>query len=298
VDLIRTRSELSRLDGLRGRGPLVLVPTMGALHDGHLSLVRRACDLGSAVVTIFVNPTQFAPGEDFAAYPRDLARDLEALAGLDTAAVFAPLPEEMYRATDGVAVVPGPRAGVLCGARRPGHFRGVLTVVAKLFNLLRPDIAVFGRKDGQQCLVIDEMVRDLDFPVALVDAPTRREADGLAMSSRNRYLDDDERRRAACLWRALDSVRGLIADGERETAALEEQLALFLADADALDYAEIRALPDLGHPERLDGRVILAVAAQVGRARLIDNLALDVGAGAVVETSLLRPLPAARKERN
>ena len=298
MDLIRTRSELSRLDALRGRDPLVLVPTMGALHDGHLDLVRRAGELGRAVVSIFVNPTQFAPGEDYAAYPRDLTRDLEALAGLDSAAVFAPSPEEMYRATGGVAVVPGPRANVLCGARRPGHFQGVLTVVAKLFNLLRPDIAVFGRKDGQQCLVIDEMVRDLDFPVALVDAPTRREADGLAMSSRNRYLDSAQRRRAACLWRALDAVRGRIAEGERETAPLEEQLALFLADADAVDYAEIRTVPDLTPPERLDGRVILAVAAHVGPARLIDNLVLDVGADAVVETSLLQSPPTARKERN
>ncbi|MBU0743203.1 pantoate--beta-alanine ligase [bacterium] len=298
MDLIRTRSELERLAALRAGGPVVLVPTMGALHEGHLSLVRRAGELGQVVVSIFVNPTQFVPGEDFARYPRDLDMDLAALADYATAAVFAPSVEEMYRAPDGVTVRPGPRAGVLCGAQRPGHFQGVLTVVAKLFNLVGPDIAVFGRKDAQQCLVIDEMVHDLDFPVALVDAPTRREEDGLAMSSRNRYLSAPERRRATCLWHGLEAVRGLIADGERDTGALEEQLALHLADTDTVDYAEIRALPDLSHHERLDGKVILAVAARVGPARLIDNLVLDVGAAGVVESSLLQPRASVRKERS
>ena len=158
---------------------------MGALHAGHLALVEAARAHGPTVVSIFVNPKQFGPGEDFSRYPRDLERDLDLLRPLAPDAVFAPSVEEMYPQPTGVAVVPGPRADVLCGARRPGHFAGVLTVVAKLFNLVRPEIAVFGRKDGQQCLVIDEMVRDLDLPVRLLDVATVREPDGLAMSSRN-----------------------------------------------------------------------------------------------------------------
>ncbi len=298
MELIRTREELSRLEPLRARGPLALVPTMGALHEGHLSLVRQAAEHGRVLVSIFVNPTQFGPGEDFADYPRALDRDLEALAGLDTAAVFAPSVQEMYPDAGGVSVEPGPRAEVLCGARRPGHFAGVLTVVAKLFNLLRPDVAVFGRKDGQQCLVIEEMVRDLDFPVTLVDAPTRREADGLAMSSRNRYLDDDARQRATCLWRSLEALRGRLAEGERETVALEDLLALHLVPADAVDYAEVRAVPDLTRPARVDGRIIAAVAAHVGPARLIDNLVLDVTSAAVAESSLFEPPLQARKENS
>ncbi|MBC8426739.1 pantoate--beta-alanine ligase [bacterium] len=296
--MIRTREELVRLEPLRTKGPLVLVPTMGALHEGHLSLVRRAGELGRVVVSIFVNPTQFGPGEDFADYPRMLDRDLEAMAGLAPAAVFAPSVEEMYTVRGGAAVAPGPRADVFCGARRPGHFQGVLTVVAKLFNLIRPDVAVFGRKDGQQCLVIEEMVRDLDFPVALVDAPTLREPDGLAMSSRNRYLDADARRRATCLWRALVAVHNLLSDGERETAALEDQLALHLAEADVVDYAEVRAVPDLSRSPRVDGRVIAAIAAHVGPARLIDNLVLDVTTAGVAESTLFDSPLQARRERN
>jgi len=297
VELIRTRADLDRLDALRAKGPLVLVPTMGALHEGHLSLVRRAGELGQAVVSIFVNPTQFGPSEDFAQYPRDLDKDLEALAGQAPAAVFAPSLAEMYQNPTGVSVTPGPRADVLCGARRPGHFQGVLTVVAKLFNLVGPDIAVFGRKDGQQCLVIDEMVRDLAFPIALVDVPTHREDDGLAMSSRNSYLDAADRRRAICLWRGLQAVRGLLADGERDTGALEEELASHLAPADAIDYAEIRAVPDLSHPARVDGKVMIAVATRVGPARLIDNLVLDVGPAGVAESSLFSPLARAQGAR-
>jgi pantoate--beta-alanine ligase len=298
VDLIRTRDGLAALAALRAGGPLVLVPTMGALHEGHLSLVRRAGELGPVVVSIFVNPTQFGPAEDYDGYPRDLDRDLAALADLSVAAVFAPSVAEMYRAPGGVTVAPGPRAEVLCGARRPGHFQGVLTVVAKLFHLVGPDVAVFGRKDGQQCLVIEEMVRDLDFPVALVDVPTRREDDGVAMSSRNRYLDEDQRRRAACLWRALRAAVGRLDEGERGTAALEDTLALHLAPADAVDYAEIRTVPDLTRPERVAGKVIVAVAAHVGPARLIDNLVLDVTPAGAVETALFASPLQTRRERS
>ncbi len=287
MELIRTLAELERLEPLRARGPLALVPTMGALHEGHLSLVRLAAREGPVVVSIFVNPTQVAPGEDYAAYPRDLDADLALLAPLAPAAVFAPAAAEVYRRTGGVGVQPGPRAAPLCGARRPGPFAGVLTVVAKLFHLVRPGVAVFGRKDAQQCLVIDEMVDDLDFPVRLIDAPTARDADGLALSSRNRYLSPAERRRALCLWRSLEAARRLLETGERDARAVTAAMGEELAAADSVEYAEARALPDLEPLERLEGRVLLAVAAHVGPARLIDNVALRVGPGGVAPCGLL-----------
>ncbi len=287
MELLHTRADLARLAPLRSTGRLVLVPTMGALHAGHLSLVERAAAIGPVVVSIFVNPTQFAPGEDFARYPRDLEHDLELLRPLDPAAVFAPAVSEMYPGPDGAAVEPGPRADALCGARRPGHFCGVATVVVKLLNLVGPAVAVFGRKDAQQCLVLDEVVRDLAVPVRLVDAPTLRETDGLAMSSRNRYLEGDDRRRAACLSRALRAARRELEAGERAVDALEEMLALHLAEADVVEYAEVRRVPDLTRPERADGRLLLAIAARVGPARLIDNLVLDVGPHEVRAASLL-----------
>lgn len=287
MELLRTRSDLARLARLRERGALALVPTMGALHAGHLALVRAAAAHGAVVVSIFVNPTQFGPHEDLAAYPRDLAADLALLAPLGVAAVFAPGVDEMYGRPAGATVQPGPRAVPLCGAWRPGHFAGVLTVVAKLMHLLRPDVALFGRKDAQQCLVIDEMVRDLDFPVRLVDVPTVREPDGVAMSSRNRYLSAVDRSRAACLWRGLLAARAALAAGERERAALEAALRGPLVDADTVEYAELRTLPDLARPDRAEGRVLLAIAARIGSTRLIDNLALRVEPSGVTECALL-----------
>lgn len=287
MELLRTRADLARLAPLRERGVLALVPTMGALHAGHLGLVRAAAAHGAVVVSIFVNPTQFGPGEDLAAYPRDLDADLALLAPLGVAAVFAPAVGDMYGHPGGVTVRPGPRAEPLCGAARPGHFAGVLTVVAKLFHLLRPGVALFGRKDAQQCLVIDEMVRDLDFPVRLVDVPTVREPDGVAMSSRNRYLSGPDRARAACLWRGLQAARARLAAGERDRAALEAALREPLAAADAVEYAELRSLPDLERRDAAEGRVLLAVAARVGTTRLIDNLALRVEPAGVAECALL-----------
>ncbi|MHB8080361.1 MAG: pantoate--beta-alanine ligase [Candidatus Krumholzibacteriia bacterium] len=287
MDLLRTRADLARLAPLRERGALALVPTMGALHAGHLSLVRAAAVHGAVVVSIFVNPTQFGPGEDLAAYPRDLDADLARLAPLGVAAVFAPEVGEMYGRAGGVTVSPGPRAGPLCGAARPGHFAGVLTVVAKLLHLLRPDVAVFGRKDAQQCLVLDEMVRDLDFPVRLVDVPTVREADGLALSSRNRYLSGADRGRAACLWRGLEAARAALAAGERDRAALEAALRAPLVAADTVEYAELRSLPELARPDTAEGRVLLAIAARIGPTRLIDNLALRVAPSGVAACALL-----------
>jgi len=285
VKVLGSADELSELDALRGPGPLVLVPTMGALHEGHLELVRHARKLGPAVVSIFVNPTQFGPEEDFAAYPRDLASDLELLEPLGVEAVYAPAVDEMYGDSEGVSIRPGHRARGLCGAGRPGHFSGVLTVVAKLFGLLRPEVAVFGRKDAQQCLVIGQMVADLKMPVKLVDVPTVREDDGLALSSRNRYLNEDQRRRAVCLSRALRRARELLDAGEREAAPLRMAMGQELAEADSLEYAEVRQVPDLQENDRLSGRILLAVAARIGPARLIDNMVLEIAEHGVNDSS-------------
>ncbi len=282
MDLLHTRADLRRLDSLRaGPRPLVLVPTMGALHAGHLALVERAAELGEPVVSIFVNPTQFGPGEDYAAYPRDLEHDLALLRPRGVRAVFAPPVAQMYRRPDGVRVEPGPAAAGLCGARRPGHFAGVLTVVLKLLNLIRPAVAIFGRKDAQQCLVIAEMVADLDVPVRVLDHPTVREADGLAMSSRNAYLSAEARQRALCLGRALAAGRRALETGERDPRRLEARMAAELAPADAVEYAAVRRVPDLARPGRAEGRLLLAVAARVEPARLIDNLVLDITPGGV-----------------
>lgn len=290
MEVLRTATELAQLDRWRGSAPLVLVPTMGALHPGHLSLVQSAASLGPVVVSIFVNPTQFGPNEDFAAYPRELTTDLELLQPLGVQAVFAPPVEQMYGLPGEVTVQPGRRGQGLCGGDRPGHFSGVLTVVAKLFGLIRPDVAIFGRKDAQQCLVIGQMVQDLRLPVRLVDCPTVREDDGLAMSSRNRYLDKEQRGRALCLWRALGTARDLLQAGERDAAALRSAMLAELAAADSVEYAEVRQVPDLEVPTVVAGTVLLAVAARVGPARLIDNLVLTVDDRTVTDGCLLGPL--------
>ena len=274
--VLRERADLVFLQDLKKAGPLVLVPTMGALHAGHLSLVERGRQLGPVVVSVFVNPTQFSPGEDFQAYPRKLESDLELLRPLDVAAVFAPEISLMYRSGEGVTVQPGSRSAGLCGDDRPGHFAGVLTVVAKLFGLVQPDIAVFGRKDAQQCLVIAQMVEDLEMPIRLVDGPTVREADGLALSSRNRYLNDEQRARAGCLSKALHTGRILLEQGERDPGTLRRRMEEELGPADSIQYVEVRRIPDLEIPPTVSGRTLLAVSAQVGPARLIDNFALEV----------------------
>ncbi len=286
MKLLRTAADLAALDELRN-GNLTVVPTMGALHEGHLSLVRTAAAHGPVVVTIFVNPAQFGPDEDLAAYPRDLARDLDLLEPVAPAAVFAPEVATVYGDGRGVTIQPGRYAERLCGAVRPGHFAGVLTVVARLCGLLRPDVAVFGRKDAQQCLVIAEMVADLRLRVRLVDAPTVREEDGLAMSSRNRYLGATDRERALCLWRALGAARGAVADGERSAGRLRDAMRTELAAADEPEYAEVLNVADWSVPQRAGGKTLLAVAARVGPARLIDNLVLDIGDEGCRECALL-----------
>lgn len=254
------------------------VPTMGCLHEGHLSLVRRARACSEIVVlSIFVNPTQFLPGEDFTRYPRPVERD-EALCrreGVDI--LFAPGPQDMYAPDHSVTVDELVLSRGLCGDSRPGHFRGVATVVAKLFNIVQPDVAVFGQKDAQQAAVIRRMVRDLNIPVEIVTAPIVREPDGLAMSSRNQYLSGTERQDARCLYRALQEVERRAAGGERSVAVLQAAVMAILrpvAEA-AIDYVEFRDEGTLEPVTQLSGRVLVALAVRIGKTRLIDNSVLE-----------------------
>ncbi len=263
-----------------------LVPTMGYFHEGHLSLMRRAredCDV--VVVSLFVNPTQFGPGEDLEAYPRDERRD-SALAereGVDI--LFAPPVEEVY--PDGFSTTVRVRGltEILCGdprQRGAEHFDGVTTVVAKLFNMVGPDVAYFGQKDAQQALVVKRLVRDLDFAVQVEVCPTVRDRDGLAMSSRNAYLSEVERERAAALSRALAVADDAVRSGERRpVAVLESARAELEAAGVEPEYLELRSATDLSPVEHVNGSTLLAVAARVGPARLIDNTVLDADAGGV-----------------
>jgi pantoate--beta-alanine ligase len=264
----------------RGRGRSVgLVPTMGALHAGHLSLIHAARrDNGFVVVSIFVNPTQFGPNEDFSRYPRPLSRDLELCAEAGVDLVFCPDPEVMYGAGYCTYVEVTGLQDVLCGASRPGHFRGVATVVLKLFNQVQPDRAYFGEKDAQQVRIIRRMVFDLNVPIQVIGCPIVREPDGLALSSRNQYLDANQRRHANTLYRALQEARGRIEAGERDGPALQRLLAERIAATAgaALDYAAVVDADTLVPLERLRGPVLLALAVKFGNTRLIDNLQVAV----------------------
>lgn len=263
-----------------GGGRVGFVPTMGYLHEGHLSLVRRAREQnGLVVVSIFVNPTQFSPGEDLDRYPRDLDRDL-ALAGAAGAdVVFHPSAPEMYSRDHCTWVEVENLTERLCGASRPGHFRGVTTVVAKLFGTVIPDTAYFGQKDAQQALVIRRMTEDLDLGVAIEVCPTVRESDGLAMSSRNAYLSTEERRQAPTLRRALLEAAGTIETGERDPSAVKAAFHARLAKAPLarLDYVEIVGTSDLAPVEQIGGEVLVATAVWFGGTRLIDNVMVAAG---------------------
>jgi len=272
--IARTRAEL---DAARGDSTVSFVPTMGALHDGHLQLLKHARPLGGTLVaSIFVNPTQFAPGEDFDAYPRTFDDDLERCAEAGVDVVLAPTVDTMYPTglVDTVTVDPGPLGSVLEGAVRPTHFRGVLTVVAKLFGLVRPDVAVFGEKDYQQLTLIRHMARELALGVEIVGCPTVREHDGLAMSSRNRYLSADERQQAAYLSAALRA--GVAAGPDGADAVLAAAHAVLESAGITPDYLVLTD-PDMGEP-RPGADARLLVAAKVGTPRLLDNTALTLGA--------------------
>ena len=276
---LQTMADLRRyVGGEHAAGHRVgLVPTMGYLHEGHLRLVDEARARADAVVmSIYVNPLQFGPSEDLARYPRDLPRDRALAQARGVHALFVPTDAIMYPAGSEIRVVPGPTAERWEGAARPGHFAGVLTVVAKLFHLVTPDVACFGRKDIQQATLIRQMVRDLDWPLEIVVVPTVRESDGLALSSRNAYLDSDERRRALILSRALRAVHEAFRAGERRADVLLELARARLAaepqvHVEYVAIAEPRTLVPVAQAE--DGTVV-AIAARVERTRLIDNIVL------------------------
>ena len=254
---------------------IALVPTMGALHEGHLSLIAAAKKKGAdeIVVSVFVNPTQFGPKEDYAQYPRDHKADAAKCRAAGATAIFFPTPENMYAPDHSVWMVEdGALSGSLCGARRPGHFRGVCTVVAKLFNLAHPNFAVFGHKDYQQATIIRRMVRDMNFDLEIVVAPIVREPSGLARSSRNAYLSDAERESALALSRALQKLKKLAAEGPRPWKALQRETWIALDRAGLrTDYVEAVNADTLAPVRKLDKGVVVLLAAYAGKTRLIDN---------------------------
>ena len=284
VDAMQDHADAARADGDR----LALVPTLGALHEGHLALVRRALETADHVtVSVFVNPTQFGPDEDYDEYPRDLEGEREKLEALGVDAMFAPSVEEMYPYANDEAL-PGPLAWVavnkldehLCGAYRDGHFRGVTTVVTKLFHACKPDVGVFGRKDAQQYVILKRLVEDLLFDIEIVGVPTVREPDGLAQSSRNAYLDPEEREQATVLYEAVTAAETAIEEGEQQAQAVVDAMDVALAEApDAeVQYASVVDAHTLQPVDHLaPGQTVLAaVAVFFGETRLIDNAFVEV----------------------
>jgi pantoate--beta-alanine ligase len=270
---MRAQTRAWHAQGLR----VGFAPTMGALHEGHVSLMHLAArHADRVVVSIFVNPTQFGPNEDFARYPRDEEGDLAKCRGAGVHAVFLPSVPEMYPPDATVHIDESTLSLGLCGASRPGHFRGVLTVVAKLLNIVEPDVAVFGRKDAQQLALIERMVRDLDMSVRILPAPILREPDGLAMSSRNRYLSPQERLNALCLRRALDHAEAAFRAGAVDAAALALELRARIeaVPGTRIDYVEIVDASSLAPVATLHPNTLVALAVRVGATRLIDNTVL------------------------
>ncbi len=281
--VVRTIADLrALLRPLREEGKRIgFVPTMGFLHEGHGALIRQSaarCD--ATVVSIFINPTQFGPREDLAGYPRDLERDQNLCLDAGATVLFLPEVSEIYPTGFQTHIEPGRLAEPLCGRFRPGHFRGVATVVAKLFSMVQPDLAFFGQKDFQQTVVVRRMARDLNLPVDVVVVPTVREADGLALSSRNTYLDEDARRRALSLSKGLVAAKAAFEQGERQAERLLDLARAPLADVDSVQYLE---LVDTQNLEPIQGAVdrtaALCVAAYLGSTRLIDNVILTPPAG-------------------
>ncbi|GBE57734.1 pantothenate synthetase [bacterium BMS3Abin01] len=270
----RRQAEMARAAG----ATIGLVPTMGFFHEGHLSLMRAAREeCGYTAVSIFVNPAQFVDGEDLVSYPRDMERDLELAAAEGMDLVFAPSADAMYGGGQGTMVEPGRAATGLCGRSRPGHFRGVVTVVAKLFNIIRPDAAYFGQKDAQQAAVVRAMAEDLDYHTRIRVMPTVREPDGLAMSSRNSYLSTDQRRQATVLYRALTRARRAALAGESSVSVLLESMEQDIGEQPAveLEYARIVDPETMQPLAELGKRSLAVVAARVGRARLTDNIFME-----------------------
>ena len=280
MEVAKTIQEVrNRVNAARKKGwKIGLVPTMGALHIGHISLIEAAIkDCDFVVVSIFVNPTQFCPGEDFEKYPRPLEADLEVCkkAGVDV--VFAPLPDEMYPSKNITWVTVEKLTEPLCGTSRPGHFRGVTTVCTKLFNIIYPDVAYFGQKDAQQAIVVRRMVADLNMPLEIVVCPTIREPNGLAVSSRNRYLTAQQKKDAANIYKSLQTCHRMIDAGTTETHQIiaEMQKILRHIPSGEIEFVSILDAETLGSIDKISGKVLAAVAVKVGPARLIDNILVD-----------------------
>jgi len=277
IESISEMQEISRFLKREGK-KIAFVPTMGYLHQGHLSLVEGARQLGDVVVvSIFVNPTQFGPSEDFNRYPRDLEGDLKRLEPYRVEYVFYPSASEMYPEGYQTYVEVEELSKGLCGDFRPGHFRGVCTVVCKLFNIVQPDFAIFGEKDYQQLRVIERMSRDLNFPIQIIGMPTVREEDGLAMSSRNAYLSEGERKQALSLSQALFTCQELVRKGEKDSAVLKEKAQEIISqNPDArIEYIEVRDAYSLEPLEKIDRPAQMLLAVWVGNTRLIDNIRLN-----------------------
>ncbi len=276
ISRLRREIDLLKRDGKR----VGFVPTMGALHEGHLSLIRRARkDNDVVVVSIFVNPTQFGPGEDFSRYPRNFKRDRALCRAEGVDIIFYPSTEEMYPQPYRTFVEIRELDRHLCGRSRPGHFKGVCSVVAKLFNIVSPDIAYFGQKDIQQAIIIKQMIKDLNFPIKMKIMPIIREKDGLAMSSRNAYLSEKERREATVLYRSLCLARDMIRKGERRPGRIiKEMQGLIAGTSGRVDYIEIVDIESLAPIKRLkeQDKIVVALAVWFGKARLIDNIIVTV----------------------
>jgi pantoate--beta-alanine ligase len=284
METITTISRMQEYsDRLReGGGTIGFVPTMGFLHEGHMSLIRRAREENDALaVSIFVNPTQFGPGEDFNSYPRDLETDAALCLEAGCDVLFTPSAEEMYPENSRTVVSVAGLQECLCGASRPGHFDGVATVVAKLLNIVKPHTAYFGLKDFQQYKVISRMAMDLNMEVGIVGLPTVREPDGLAMSSRNIYLSDEERRSALSLSRSLDLARQMVAAGTRDAEAVTATVRKTIGSEPhtRIDYVSVVDLEELEPIETIDGQALLALSVFIGKARLIDNTVLSSESG-------------------
>lgn len=280
MKIIRSPGEMYEFSSRAHRSgkKIGFVPTMGCLHDGHIALIRKSRQLADlTVVSIFVNPTQFGPGEDFARYPRVFRRDclLCAHAGVD--AIFHPSVRDIYLTDHTTNVEETSLSESLCGASRPGHFRGVATVVAKLFNIVAPDFAVFGQKDAQQARIVKRMVRDLNFQVRIVTVPTVREPDGLAMSSRNVYLSRTERQRAVCLHQSLRLAKRLVAEGITDTSVITRRMRQLISKGSPqvrIDYIEAVDAESLKRVGKVVKPILVALAVKIGSTRLIDNIVL------------------------
>ena len=278
IEMIAEMKEL--VSKVKRQGKTIgFVPTMGYLHEGHLTLMRKAAEKTDFVVaSIFVNPLQFGVGEDFEDYPRDLERDIRLAESAGVSLMFTPGVNEMYPGGYGTTVEGGNLTDKLCGRSRPGHFRGVTTVVTKLFNIVEPDIAFFGQKDAQQAAVLKKMAADLNMNLEIEVVPIVRETDGLAMSSRNKYLAPEERKAALVLSKGLELARNLVGAGARNTVDLKREITNFIIREPRarIDYVEILSFPGLKETENMDGRVIIALAVFIGDTRLIDNMVLEV----------------------